>query len=266
MSLIADKPRMAAPSRRPSRRRSHQQPRPHRVQRATRPTPGSADVRVGGADRRQMALRPDQGRRPRRIELLGNPTMTPRGALRLVFRASDDHGVASAEARFALADESSSGYSRRRSRAARSPADPLARAAVDAAAAAEGQSEAGRGQATQDLTAHPWAGLKVRMVLAARDQAGQTGSSQPYEFMLPERKFTKPLAKAVVEQRKKLVREPDSVEIVSQARSMRSPSAARRRSRTARSILPCATPIGASSTTPRRRRSQASSISSGRSR
>ena len=34
------------------------------------------------------------------------------------------------------------------------------------------------GKATQDLTAHPWAGLKVRMILAARDQAGQTGSER----------------------------------------------------------------------------------------
>ena len=73
------------------------------------------------------------------------------------------------------------------------------------------------GRATQDLTAHPWAGLKVRMTLVARDQAGQAGMSAPYEFILPERKFTKPLAKAVVEQRKALVREPDSTERVTRA-------------------------------------------------
>jgi uncharacterized protein (TIGR02302 family) len=73
------------------------------------------------------------------------------------------------------------------------------------------------GKASQDLTAHPWAGLKVRMTLAARDQAGQTGLSQPYEFILPERKFTKPLAKAVVEQRKKLVRQRDSASHVAMA-------------------------------------------------
>ena len=48
------------------------------------------------------------------------------------------------------------------------------------------------------------------MMLAARDQAGQTGLSEPYEFVLPERNFTKPLANAVVEQRKKLVRDPSS--------------------------------------------------------
>ncbi len=73
------------------------------------------------------------------------------------------------------------------------------------------------GKATQDLTAHPWAGLKVRMTLVARDQAGQSGQSQPYEFVLPERTFTKPLAKAVVEQRKKLVRDPGAPEGVADA-------------------------------------------------
>ena len=73
------------------------------------------------------------------------------------------------------------------------------------------------GRATQDLTAHPWAGLKVRMTLVARDQAGQAGESLPYEFVLPERTFTKPLAKAVVEQRKKLVREPNSADGVARA-------------------------------------------------
>lgn len=55
------------------------------------------------------------------------------------------------------------------------------------------------------------------MTLAARDQAGQTGTSEAYEFILPERKFTKPLARAVVEQRKKLVRERDADEKVARA-------------------------------------------------
>jgi hypothetical protein len=55
------------------------------------------------------------------------------------------------------------------------------------------------------------------MTLVARDQAGQTGSSQPVAFILPERKFTKPLAKAVVEQRKRLVRERDSTDRVARA-------------------------------------------------
>ena len=55
------------------------------------------------------------------------------------------------------------------------------------------------------------------MTLVARDQAGQSGQSQPYEFVLPERTFTKPLAKAVVEQRKKLVRDPGAPDSVANA-------------------------------------------------
>jgi uncharacterized protein (TIGR02302 family) len=55
------------------------------------------------------------------------------------------------------------------------------------------------------------------MTLIARDQAGQSGESQPYEFILPERTFTKPLARAVVEQRKKLVRDPSAPDGVANA-------------------------------------------------
>ena len=73
------------------------------------------------------------------------------------------------------------------------------------------------GHATQDLTGHPWAGLKVKMTLFARDQAGQTGASEVYQFVLPERKFTKPLAKAIVEQRKMLVRKPHRADLVARA-------------------------------------------------
>ena len=55
------------------------------------------------------------------------------------------------------------------------------------------------------------------MTLVARDQAEQTGESQAYEFVLPERTFTKPLAKAVIEQRKLLVRQPDAISTVARA-------------------------------------------------
>jgi uncharacterized protein (TIGR02302 family) len=73
------------------------------------------------------------------------------------------------------------------------------------------------GRGTQDLSAHPWAGLKVRMTLVARDQAEQTGESEVYEFVLPERVFTKPLARAVIEQRRKLVQKPNSSAMVARA-------------------------------------------------
>ena len=55
-----------------------------------------------------------------------------------------------------------------------------------------------------DLTAHPYAGLNVDIVLEAIDGAGQTGFSKAVRFTLPARVFTNPLARALIEQRQVL--------------------------------------------------------------
>jgi len=60
------------------------------------------------------------------------------------------------------------------------------------------------GETIKDLTSHPWAGSEVDLVLVARDEAGQEGRSDPYRFALPQRRFSEPLARAVVEQRRNL--------------------------------------------------------------
>jgi uncharacterized protein (TIGR02302 family) len=172
--------------------------------------PMSADVRIGGAivSKWRFDLINDE---PPTVNLLGNPTTTPRGALRLVFRADDDNGVASAEARFALGEGEEKNLAPVPAEpSAKVEGDPLLDPPVMPLQLPKANAKRVEGRATQDLTAHPWAGLKVRMTLIARDQAGQTGESIPYEFVLPERNFTKPLAKAVVEQRKKLVRDPSA--------------------------------------------------------
>ncbi len=179
--------------------------------------PLSADVRIGGqtVSKWQFALIKDEAPT---INLMGTPTTTPRGALRLVFRADDDNGVASAEARFALSEGEERNLAPVAAEAsAKVDADPLLEPPVMPLQLPRANAKRVDGRATQDLTAHPWAGLKVRMTLVARDQAGQTGESTPYEFVLPERTFTKPLAKAVVEQRKKLVRDPTAPEGVAAA-------------------------------------------------
>ncbi len=69
----------------------------------------------------------------------------------------------------------------------------------------------------RNLTAHPWAGLEVILTLTARDEAGQTGASKPASFTLPERVFSKPLARAIIEQRRTLVRDPENRWIVGTA-------------------------------------------------
>ena len=58
------------------------------------------------------------------------------------------------------------------------------------------------GHSLHEIGDHPWAGMKVELTLVARDLAGQVGRSETIEITLPERRFTKPLARAVVEQRR----------------------------------------------------------------
>jgi uncharacterized protein (TIGR02302 family) len=62
----------------------------------------------------------------------------------------------------------------------------------------------GVGQTTKDLTEHPFAGTDVTMTLVAKDEGGNEGSSAPHAFTLPERPFGKPLARALIEQRRDL--------------------------------------------------------------
>ena len=48
------------------------------------------------------------------------------------------------------------------------------------------------------------------MTLSARDEAGNEGRSEPFEMRLPERPFSKPMARAVVEQRRVLALDADA--------------------------------------------------------
>lgn len=56
----------------------------------------------------------------------------------------------------------------------------------------------------EDLSAHLWAGLPVTLTLTAEDAAGHKTVSDPYPFILPERRFTNPVAQRLIEERKAL--------------------------------------------------------------
>jgi uncharacterized protein (TIGR02302 family) len=60
----------------------------------------------------------------------------------------------------------------------------------------------GVGQTVKDLSEDPYAGADVRLTLTAKDEAGNEGKSEPFSMRLPERLFTKPLARALIEQRR----------------------------------------------------------------
>jgi len=71
--------------------------------------------------------------------------------------------------------------------------------------------------AYKDLTSHPWAGLQVAITLAAFDEAGQEGTSNTRIMRLPQRRFTDPVARAVIEQRQRLARTPEEAPQVATA-------------------------------------------------
>lgn len=61
-----------------------------------------------------------------------------------------------------------------------------------------------------DMTAHTWAGLPVVFKFTAVDHIGQTGTLEPIKMVLPEREFTHPIAKKLIELRKYMVWNPES--------------------------------------------------------
>jgi len=62
----------------------------------------------------------------------------------------------------------------------------------------------------RDLSAHPWAGMPVKVKLIAEDTAGQIAETDSVEVVLPERIFNHPIARQLAEARKTL-NDPDPV-------------------------------------------------------
>lgn len=123
------------------------------------------------------------------------------GGLGILYKAKDDYGIASVEVNVTRPDQAKGGRSL--------VEPPKQNLAVPSSASGEDEQKG-----TVDFSAHPWAGAKVRMVLIAKDDAGQEGRSEPVEIVLPQRSFANPLAKALVEQRRKLVMNVDDRKLV----------------------------------------------------
>ena len=159
---------------------------------------GALRVTRDGAPRSAFEITAVPNRKPT-IALTARPQANGRGSLTLAYKLADQYGVASAEADFArpLIDGKA----------------PTGRALVEAPKMPlqlpGGANGVGEAQTTGDLSEHPWAGARVTMTLTARDIAGEEGASEPTELTLPQRRFDNPLARALVEQRRDLVLDPD---------------------------------------------------------
>jgi len=145
-----------------------------------------------------------------RIVLTKEPERTVRGGMKLFYKVEDDYGVASAEARFSRPGTEAGDPRTRWARAdmLKGPRPPLERPPVLNLRLPRQNAKDSETTSFHQLGAHPYAGMKVVMTLVAKDHAGNVGKSQPIEIILPQRQFSKPLARAVIEQRMRLVEDP----------------------------------------------------------
>ena len=148
--------------------------------------------------------------KPPTIALIKDPEQQSRGSLLLSYRLEDDYGVAEAQATFARKDDPGGHPGVQAARPLFGPPD-------FALVLPQARTKNGTGQTIKDLTDHPWAGAEVTLTLVARDDAGNEGRSEPFDFRLPERVFTKPLARALIEQRRNLALDANTRPLVTTA-------------------------------------------------
>jgi uncharacterized protein (TIGR02302 family) len=153
---------------------------------------GSAHVRApSGQPQWKFSAIPDHAPT---IALAKDPERQARGSLQLSYKIEDDYGVTEAQAHIvARPGERPQGASEPR---------PLYDTPKFALVLPNARTRNGVGQTVKDLSEDPYAGAEVTLTLTAKDEAGNEGHSDPFDMRLPERLFTKPLARALIEQRR----------------------------------------------------------------
>ena len=153
-------------------------------------TDGTAHVRApSGQPQWRFSALADH---PPTIALAKDPERQARGALQLSYKVEDDYGVTEAHAQLAARNKPGT------------EVRPLFDPPQFSLVLPNVRTRNGVGQTVKDLSEDPYAGADVTLMLTAKDQAGNEGHSEPFDMRLPERLFTKPLARALIEQRRSL--------------------------------------------------------------
>ncbi|HUN98315.1 MAG TPA: TIGR02302 family protein, partial [Bradyrhizobium sp.] len=153
------------------------------------------------------------------ISLAKDPERQARGSLQLSYKIEDDYGVTEAQAHFAARadDELKNDVSKTANAKDETTARPLFEPPQFTLALPNARTRNGVGQTVKDLSENPYAGADVTLTLTAKDEAGNEGHSEPFNMRLPERLFTKPLARALIEQRRILALDANKREQVQTA-------------------------------------------------
>ncbi len=142
-----------------------------------------------------FAVIPDK---PPQIRFVGEPKRAVNGSFELNYQIDDDYGAASAKADFALADPPAPN------------AHPLYGPPEMPLTLPRRGAKGNAAKTTKDLTEHVWAGGNIKLTLVATDDAGHTATSETKTLVMPERPFSNPLARAVIEQRRVLALDANS--------------------------------------------------------
>ncbi|HXQ07686.1 MAG TPA: TIGR02302 family protein, partial [Bradyrhizobium sp.] len=160
---------------------------------------GTAHVRApSGQPQWKFSAIPD---RAPTIALAKDPERQARGSLQMSYKIEDDYGVTEAQAHFAVRPGDAPKASAPKAGA---EPRPLFAAPQFSLVLPNARTRNGVGQTVKDLSEDPYAGADVSLTLTAKDEAGNEGRSEPFNMRLPERLFTKPLARALIEQRRNL--------------------------------------------------------------
>ena len=163
---------------------------------------GTAHVRApAGQPVWKFTATPD---RPPTISLAKDPERLARGSLQMSYKLEDDYGVSEARAQFAArrADATEPGKRANEDGGKDAEPRPLFEPPQLPLVLPNARTRNGVGQTVKDLSEDPYAGADVTLTLTAKDEAGNEGRSEPFNMRLPERLFTKPLARALIEQRR----------------------------------------------------------------
>jgi uncharacterized protein (TIGR02302 family) len=163
---------------------------------------GTAHVRApAGQPLWKFTATPD---RAPTISLAKDPERQARGSLQMSYKIEDDYGVTEARAQFVARPADAAKDKDKAKETSKSAAEPrpLFEPPQFALVLPNARTRNGVGQTVKDLSEDPYAGADVTLTLTAKDEAGNEGRSEPFNMRLPERLFTKPLARALIEQRR----------------------------------------------------------------
>lgn len=137
--------------------------------------------------------------KPPSIQITGNAETLQNGSLALPYQVADDYGIASGTTDIT--------NPRTGTRPLAGEKAPLVPAPDYELAPPAGKREA-TGRVIFEIGKSPWAGATVDVRLTVKDDAGQVAKTESNTIRLPERLFSIPVAKALIEERRRLALDP----------------------------------------------------------